>query len=89
MSEVEKWNNSVFTLNTDLDKHVLCITTWSRFSDTGCFLLHVFLNTEPAISERQGLLCVPSPFSYNEKNQTPGIPQGGNMNVVTVSIDFR
>lgn len=46
----------------DLDKHVLCITTWSRFSDTGGFLLLLFLNTEPAISERQGLLSVPSHF---------------------------
>lgn len=52
-------NNSVLTLNTALDKNVLCITTWSKFSDAGGFLLLLFLNTEPAISERHGLLSVP------------------------------
>lgn len=60
MSEVEKLNNSVVTLNTDLGKYVLCVTTWSRFSDAGGFLLLLFLNTEPVISERHGLLNVSS-----------------------------
>lgn len=60
MSEIEKLNNSVLTLNTDLDKYVLYIITWSGFSDAGDFLLLLFLNTEPAISERHGLLSVSS-----------------------------